>query len=450
MTLSTGATLGGRYTLGTAIASGGMGTVWEATDEVLRRPVAVKVMRPQGPEDDAFLERFRDEARGSASLHHPNIASVFDYGEEDGTAYLVMELVPGRTLGEIIRERDGGMPAEEVRSLLGQAALALSAAHEAGVVHRDVKPANIIVTPEGQAKLTDFGIARVGDGSGHTLTGEVLGTPDYISPEQALGEPATASSDIYSLGVVAHEMITGRKPFDMGTPVATAIAQVNDPPPELPSTVPLDLREVVDACLAKSASDRPADARAVAEAAGVPLGSLPGVTPPPAAVDSTTVIPAADPTRALAGTPVAGAGRAGGAAAGLVAAARELVGADRRGPFARPSETVTEPSAGRRWAWLAVPAVALVAWGAFALGSVMNGAAASPAARQTPPATTTPATSAAPTTTPTTTPTASASRATTTAAPTRTATKATAATQQTSTKPHHAHAGKGKGKGKVK
>ncbi|KRF39937.1 serine/threonine protein kinase [Terrabacter sp. Soil811] len=446
MTLSTGATLGGRYTLGTAIASGGMGTVWEAIDEVLRRPVAVKVMRPQGPEDDAFLERFRDEARGSASLHHPNIASVFDYGEEDGTAYLVMELVPGRTLGEIIRERDGGMPAEEVRSLLGQAALALSAAHEAGVVHRDVKPANIIVTPEGQAKLTDFGIARVGDGSGHTLTGEVLGTPDYISPEQALGEPATASSDIYSLGVVAHEMITGRKPFDMGTPVATAIAQVNDPPPELPSTVPLDLREVVDACLAKSASDRPADARAVAEAAGVPLGSLPGVTPPPAAVDSTTVIPAADPTRALAGTPAAGAGRAGGAAAGLVSAARELVGAERRGRFTRPSETATEPSAGRRWAWLAVPAVALVAWGAFALGSVMNGAAASPAARPTPPATTTPATSAAPTTTPT----ASASRTTTTAAPTRTATKATAATKQTSTKPQPAHAGKGKGKGKGK
>ena len=164
MTLQTGATLGGRYTLGAAIASGGMGDVWEATDEVLRRPVAVKVMRPQGPSDAAFLERFRDEARSSASLHHPNIATVFDYGEEDGTAYLVMELVPGRTLGEIIRDHDGGMPAEEVRSVLGQAALALSAAHEAGVVHRDVKPANIIVTPEGRAKLTDFGIARVGDG----------------------------------------------------------------------------------------------------------------------------------------------------------------------------------------------------------------------------------------------------------------------------------------------
>ena len=234
MTLQTGATLGGRYTLGAAIASGGMGDVWEAADEVLQRPVAVKVMRPQGPSDAAFLERFRAEARSSASLHHPNIATVFDYGEEDGTAYLVMELVPGRTLGEIIRDHDGGMPAEEVRSILGQAALALSAAHEAGVVHRDVKPANIIVTPEGRVKLTDFGIARVGDGAGHTLTGEVLGTPDYISPEQALGDPATASSDLYSLGIVAHEMVTGRKPFDMGSPVATAIAQVTDPPPSCP------------------------------------------------------------------------------------------------------------------------------------------------------------------------------------------------------------------------
>jgi serine/threonine-protein kinase len=440
--LTTGATLGGRYTLGTAIASGGMGDVWEATDEVLQRPVAVKVMRPQAPEDDAFLERFRDEARGSASLHHPNIASVFDYGEEHGTAYLVMELVPGRTLGDIIRDSDGGMPAEEVRSVLGQAALALSAAHEAGVVHRDVKPANIIVTPEGQAKLTDFGIARVGDGSGHTITGEVLGTPDYISPEQALGQPATAASDIYSLGVVAHEMITGRKPFDMGTPVATAIAQVNDPPPELPSTVPLDLREVVDACLAKAASDRPADARTVAEAAGVPLGSLPGVTPPPVAADTTAIVPAAGATRALPVADAVATGRAAPRAAGLASAAEGLASrADRHGASGPPSEH----AGARRWAWLAVPAVALVAWGAFALGSVLSGPDASPAARPTQPAATAPAT--APATTPAASP--STSLTTTTAAPSRTATQA-AASVTTTTKQQPAHAGKGKGKGKAK
>jgi serine/threonine protein kinase len=428
--LVTGSTLGGRYTLGAAIASGGMGDVWEATDDVLQRPVAVKVMRPQGPDDVAFLDRFRDEARGSASLHHPNIAAVFDYGEEDGTAYLVMELVPGRTLGEIIRESDGGMPADEVRSVLGQAALALSAAHEAGVVHRDVKPANIIVTPEGQAKLTDFGIARVGDGSGHTLTGEVLGTPDYISPEQALGEQATASSDLYSLGVVAHEMITGRKPFDMGTPVATAIAQVNDPPPELPGTVPLDLREVVDACLAKSAADRPADARAVAEAAGVPLGSLPGVTPTPPTTPSTTrLLPLA-----------AGASRVTSRATSRRAS---LVSSR---PSSGSSSGTGSPRSSRRGrlAWLAVPAVAVVALGAFALGSVMNGPAASPGAR--PAAATAPATTV-PTATTSSTPRATSTPKPTTASPKQTSSRTTTKATTTKTSPKPAHPGRTKGKG---
>jgi serine/threonine-protein kinase len=436
MTLETGATLGSRYTLGAAIASGGMGDVWEATDDVLQRPVAVKIMRPQATDDDSFIERFRDEARGSASLHHPNIATVFDYGEEDGTAYLVMELVPGRTLGDIIRDSDGGMPADEVRSVLGQAALALSAAHRAGVVHRDVKPANIIVTPEGQAKLTDFGIARLGDGSGHTLTGEVLGTPDYISPEQALGEPATASSDLYSLGVVAHEMITGRKPFDMGTPVATAIAQVNDPPPELPGTVPLDLREVVDACLAKSASDRPADARTVAEAAGVPLGSLPGVTPLPV----TTELPSAGGTlvSTVASSPESTAVISPGESSQSATRALPLTLSPTRPPLGRGTDR-------RRLAWLAVPAAALVVWGAFAIGGVVRGPATSPAAQQ--PSSTAPVAST-PSATPSATP--STSRPTTTA-PKQTTTR-TAATTKTATtsKQPPAHPGKGKGKGKAK
>ena len=258
----------------------------------------------------------------SASLHHPNIATVFDYGEEDGTAYLVMELVPGRTLGEIIRERDGGMPAEEVRSLLGQAALALSAAHEAGVVHRDVKPANIIVTPEGQAKLTDFGIARVGDGVGAHPHRRGARHSRLHQP----GAGARRAGD----GVERHLLPRHRGPRDDHRPQALRHGhrpwrrrsrRSTTRRPSCPRPCPLDLREVVDACLAKSASDRPADARAVAEAAGVSLGSLPGVTPPPLAADSTTVIPAADPTRALAGTPAAGASRAGAAAAGLVSAA---------------------------------------------------------------------------------------------------------------------------------
>ncbi|GAA2740304.1 hypothetical protein GCM10009868_01980 [Terrabacter aerolatus] len=445
--LGTGDTLGGRYTLGAAIASGGMGDVWEATDDVLQRPVAVKVMRPQGPDDEFFLERFRDEARGSASLHHPNIATVFDYGEEDGTAYLVMELVPGRTLGDIIRDSDGGMPTDDVRSVLGQAALALSAAHEAGVVHRDVKPANIIVTPEGQAKLTDFGIARLGDGSGHTLTGEVLGTPDYISPEQALGEPATASSDLYSLGVVAHEMLTGRKPFDMGTPVATAIAQVNDAPPELPGTVPLDLREVVDACLAKSASDRPVDARTVAEAAGMPLGALPGVTP----MQTTALLPQVtgpgELSPATTGRSDQPARRTGTRM--LAAAGAFPPGGSRPTAPARSTHTIhsTHRTGQRRLAWLAVPALALVglvAWGAFALGGAVNGPDAGPATQ--PSGASSPATSAPSSTATTTRP----SPATTTPATSATTRPAATTVRAGTTAAQPAHPGKGHGKGKAK
>lgn len=415
--LEPGTTLGRRYTLDTSIASGGMGDVWEATDTVLQRPVAVKVLRPADPDDTTFIDRFRDEARGSAGLHHPNIAAVYDYGEEDDVAYIVMELVPGRTLGELIRESNGGMTPDDVRSILGQAALALSAAHDAGVVHRDVKPANIIVTGEGQAKLTDFGIARIGDGSGHTRAGEVLGTPDYISPEQALGEPATAASDIYSLGIVAHEMLTGVKPFDMGTPVATALAQVNDPPPPLPDTVPIDLREIVGACLAKTAAERPHDVSAVAAAVGVPLGALPGVTPPPVgASDATAPLAALTPTRAFtaahpradasAGAAAGAAGAAGAAVAGMPEAPAHRGDTPPLGAPPRRTDRGVSP----RWAWLAVPLVLLVAWGAFALGGRMSSAPDPAPSAPAAPSTTgaagpsSEATSTTPTTTPTTTP----------------------------------------------
>ena len=185
MSPTIGSTLGGRYTLTERIATGGMGDVYAARDAVLHRIVAVKVMRPRTDDETTFAMRFRDEARHTAKLSHPNIATVYDYGEDDGTAYLVMELVPGTPLSTLIDA--GPMSQEQVRLILGQCALALASAHEAGVVHRDVKPANILVTPEGQAKLTDFGIARAADGSGHTRTGEVMGTPQYLAPEQAMG-----------------------------------------------------------------------------------------------------------------------------------------------------------------------------------------------------------------------------------------------------------------------
>jgi len=277
--LQEGFVLGDRYRLEQRIASGGMADVWAGSDDVLKRPVAIKIMRPDSKHEKLFALRFRDEAVHSAGLNHNNIATVFDYGEDDGLAFLVMELVAGEPLSLILRER-APLPAAEARSIMGQAALALAVAHEARVIHRDVKPANILVRPDGVVKLTDFGIARALDASGHTQHGEMLGTPNYISPEQAMGQPATGSSDLYALGVVGHEMLSGSRPFDRGTPIATALSHVNEPPPPLPEDVPDDLAQVINDCLQKNPADRPPNAAAVAvrlglgdqEVAGLALG----------------------------------------------------------------------------------------------------------------------------------------------------------------------------------
>lgn len=245
-----------------------MADVWEAVDQTLRRLVAVKVMRPDSDHEEIFRLRFRDEALHAASLLHTNIATVFDYGEDDGLAFLVMERVEGRSLSELIRA-EGPIDPERVRSIIGQAALALGVAHEKRVVHRDVKPANILIRSDGLVKLTDFGIARAVDAAGHTRMGELLGTPHYLSPEQALGEPASGASDLYALGVVAHELLTSKRPFDGGTPVATALLHVNEPPPPLPEHVPEQLALVVTELLAKNPTDRPPNARAVAVRLGL-------------------------------------------------------------------------------------------------------------------------------------------------------------------------------------
>ena len=258
------------------IAAGGMSDVWRGLDDVLQREVAVKVMRADPDNEEIFAQRFRDEALHSAALMHTNITTVFDYGEDAHLTYLVMELVPGLPLSAIIREQ-GPMEADSVRSIIGQAALALGVAHEARVVHRDVKPANILVRPDGVVKLTDFGIARAIDTIGHTRVGEMLGTPNYISPEQALGEQATGASDLYALGVVAHEMLNGERPFDRGTPIATAMSHVNEPPPPLGDHVPLELRAIVEALLEKQPADRPANARAVAQMLGIADNELSGL-----------------------------------------------------------------------------------------------------------------------------------------------------------------------------
>jgi eukaryotic-like serine/threonine-protein kinase len=268
-------TIGGRYVLGGRIASGGMADVWEAVDLTLQRAVAVKVMRPDTDHEEVFRLRFRDEALHAASLMHTNIATVFDYGEEDGLAYLVMELVEGRTLGQLVRD-EGPVDPALVSSIIGQAALALGVAHDEGVVHRDVKPANILIRADGLVKLTDFGIARAVDAAGHTRVGELLGTPHYLSPEQALGEPASGASDLYALGVVAHELLTAKRPFDGGTPIATAMMHVHEMPPPLSDAVPDALATVVKDLLAKNPADRPPNALAVAVRLGLADHELTG------------------------------------------------------------------------------------------------------------------------------------------------------------------------------
>jgi serine/threonine protein kinase len=258
-----GDVLGGRYRLDRRVASGGMADVWAAEDDVLQRRVAVKVMRPDPDHEELFALRFRDEALHSAALIHTNIATLFDYGEDDGVAFLVMELVDGQPLSTMIKERRR-IDADQVRSIIGQCALALGVAHEARVVHRDVKPANILVRDDGLVKLTDFGIARAVDASGHTRAGDLLGTPSYLSPEQALGRPATGASDLYALGIVGHEMLSGAKPFDKPTPIATAMSHLHEPPPPLPDDVPEDLVGVIEHLLEKDPRNRPENARAVA------------------------------------------------------------------------------------------------------------------------------------------------------------------------------------------
>jgi serine/threonine-protein kinase len=231
-----------------------MGQVWEALDETLERHVALKIMHPSTADEVALAERFRDEARFAAQLSHPHIVTVHDYLEDEGLAYLVMEFVDGPTVASMLSR--GPLEPEQVRVLIGQLASALTVAHEAGIIHRDIKPANVLVT-DGRAQLMDFGIARSIEGESRTLTGEVLGTAHYLSPEQALGRTVGPATDMYSLGVLAHEMLTASKPFDRGTPIATALAHVQDPPPPLPEGTPKDLATVITACLSKEPEDRP-------------------------------------------------------------------------------------------------------------------------------------------------------------------------------------------------
>ncbi|MBD8704344.1 MULTISPECIES: protein kinase [Frigoribacterium] len=296
---SGGITFGGRYQLSTRVAIGGMGEVWEATDLVIGRTVAIKILKDEYLGDPGFLERFRAEARHAALVNHEGIANVFDYGEEEGSAYLVMELVPGEAMSTVL-ERDRVLPTDKVLDIVAQTASALQAAHAAGLVHRDIKPGNLLVTPDGRVKITDFGIARIADQVPLTATGQVMGTVQYLSPEQASGHPASPSTDIYSLGIVAYEALAGRRPFTGESQVAIAMAQINEQPPDLPATVSEPVRRLVMSCISKKPGERPATASALAQAArALRRGDVGAATVAVPAIGA-AALPADDATRAFA------------------------------------------------------------------------------------------------------------------------------------------------------
>jgi hypothetical protein len=255
--------MGGRYELAGQVGNGGYCEVWRATDTVLSRPVAVKLLHPGYAGKAEALARFEAEARHAGALSHPNIARVYDYGEPaDGQPpYLVMELVDGPSLEEVLAS--GPLGARQSMDVIAQAAAGLQVAHDAGLIHRDVKPANLLLASGGIVKITDFGVARAVGSAAVTPSGEMMGTPGYHAPEQVAGGQATSASDLYALGVVAYECLAGARPFT-GTAVEMAVAHRDRPLPPLPPSVPVDVSALVDDLTAKDPARRPASAAQVA------------------------------------------------------------------------------------------------------------------------------------------------------------------------------------------
>ena len=274
-----GERLDGRYLLGERLGRGGTGAVRRAHDRVLDRHVAVKLLHPGAP-SSSQRGRLREEARLAGALQHPGIARIFDVVETGGDGrqpYLVMELVEGEPLSGVL-ERHGTLSAAQTLDVIGQVAVSLQVAHAAGIVHRDLKPGNVMLTDRGRVVLVDFGIARSAEGRNLTVSGAVVGTADYISPEQARGLPAGERSDLYALGVVAYQCLTGLRPFRRDSIVATALAHVHDPLPPLPDDVPPRLARLVHALAAKDPESRPQDAPAVvAEVAACAREAMPSV-----------------------------------------------------------------------------------------------------------------------------------------------------------------------------
>ncbi|MCU1531493.1 MAG: serine/threonine-protein kinase, partial [Arthrobacter sp.] len=415
---------------------------------ILGRIVAIKVLKEEYTGDPGFLQRFRAEARHTALLNHVGIANVFDYGEEEGSGYLVMELVPGQPLSSII-EHEQVLSPDRTLSMISQTGRALAVAHAQGLVHRDIKPGNLLITPEGRVKVTDFGIARLADQVPLTQTGQVMGTAQYLAPEQATGQTATGASDIYSLGVIGYECLTGHRPFSGESQIAIALAQVNDAPPPLPDTLPRPVRALLMSMLAKDPKNRPANAIKLAEAAdairngdiAAAHAAVPGmllfeaatgpITAPVDVPSEATRVMASSAaedtsTSATSALPVVGAAGAG-AAAGLAAGAAAASGYGARNALSRADalavernwvpedddydEPLDEPERRGRspWTW---PLIALILLVLFALVGVIltqagilfppqSPASSSAVTNSATPTNSSPTTSASPTTSPT-------------------------------------------------
>ncbi|HEV7963390.1 MAG TPA: protein kinase [Actinoplanes sp.] len=264
--LHPGLRLGDRYRLEARIGAGGMGEVWRAVDEVLGRVVAVKAMLPDVAGDPDFARRFLVEAKAMASVNHPAVASIHDYGRGNAITFLVMEFIDGESLSQVLRSSGRLAPADTMQ-LVAQAADGLQAVHDCGIVHRDIKPANLLIRRNGSLLITDFGISRTQDGTHLTASGAILGTPTYLSPEQVLGKPATALSDVYSLGLTAYECLAGHRPFVGDNPYAVALQRIQSAPRTLGGDTPRPVLEVIERALATDPADRWQSAAAMATAA---------------------------------------------------------------------------------------------------------------------------------------------------------------------------------------